>query len=234
MRRGVPLAVYLIALAIMLAMMNFGAPLDIARGLILAFISIFVIAAVSFIGIFKRSIITYAIYSTLIQFAYFTLDMSTAILIGKSLWFAIIQFINFAIAGLLFVLVITILYWRYRQVQMTSYAGLYEKNRLLAIALIISCLSLGGMPGFNIFVGEYIIYKSLFDIHPALTMAAVFASLIAFIFYFRICYTMLAGESGEHIQINAFTRIGLGALSLAIVILGIVPQILFGVLELVA
>jgi formate hydrogenlyase subunit 3/multisubunit Na+/H+ antiporter MnhD subunit len=233
MRRGIPLAVYLVALALMLAMMHFGEPVDIFPGLILAIISIFVIAAVSFIGIFKRSIITYAIYSTVIQFAYFTLDMSTAILIGKSLWFAIIQFINFAVAGLLFVLIITILYWRFRQVQITSYAGLYEKNQFLTIALIISCLSLGGMPGFNIFVGEYIIYTSLFDIHPALTLATVFASLVAFVFYFRICYTMLAGESEEQIGLGIVQRLALGLLSLLVIGLGVIPQILFAVLEMV-
>ena len=234
MRRGVPLAVFLIALVAMLAFMQYGAPIDILPGLFLAIFSIFVIAAISFIGIFKRSIITYAVYSTVIQFAYFTLDMSTAILIGKSLWFAIIQFINFAIAGLLFVLVITILYLRFRKVQMTSYAGIFNKNQFLVLALVISCLSLGGMPGFNIFIGEYIIYKSLFDIHPALTLATVFASLLAFIFYFRICYTLLAGESPIKIKLGLPLKLALGGLSLLIIGLGIIPQILFAVLEMVA
>jgi formate hydrogenlyase subunit 3/multisubunit Na+/H+ antiporter MnhD subunit len=233
MKRAIPLAGYLIALILMLGLMYYGAPIDIFSGLFLAILSIFVIGAVSFIGIFKRSIITYAVYSTLIQFAYFTLDMATAILIGKSLWFAIIQFINFAIAGLLFALVVTILYWRFRQVQMTSYAGLFDKNQFITVALVISCLSLGGMPGFNIFVGEYIIYKSLFDIHPALTLATVFASLIAFIFYFRICYTMLAGESEEKVGIGMISRIALGILSLLVIGLGAIPQILFAVLEMV-
>lgn len=234
MQRAIPLLTFLVALAIMLAMMHYGAPVDIFPGLILALISIFVIIAVSFIGIFKRSIITYAVYSTLIQFAYFTLDMSTAILIGKSLWFAIIQFINFAIAGLLFVLIITILYNRFRKIQISSYVGLFEKNQFLITMLVISCLSLGGMPGFNIFIGEYIIYKSLFEIHPALTLATVFASLIAFIFYFRICYTLLAGKTGEEIKLGIVPKIVLIILSILVIVLGVIPQILFGILELVA
>jgi formate hydrogenlyase subunit 3/multisubunit Na+/H+ antiporter MnhD subunit len=233
MQRAVPLLIFILALAIMLAMMNYGEALDIFPGLVLAIISIFVITAISFIGIFKRSIITYAIYSTVIQFAYFTLDMSTAILIGKSLWFAIIQFINFAIAGLLFTLIITILYLKIKKIQISSYVGLFEKNQFLISALAIACLSLGGMPGFNIFVGEYIIYKSLFEIHPALTLATVFASLVAFIFYFRICYTMLAGKTGEEIKLGIVPKLVLVLLSILVITLGVIPQILFSVLEMV-
>lgn len=233
MQKIMPIAAYLLALAAMLGMMHFGSPVDIYLGIPLAILSIFFITAVSFIGIFKRSIITYAIYSSAIQFAYFTLDLSTAILIGKSLWFAVIQFINFAVAGLLFALIITILYLRFGKIQMSSYVGLFEKNQFLSLALVIACLSLGGMPGFNIFVGEYIIYKSLFDIHPALTLAAVFASLIAFIFYFRICYVILAGKSEEKVDLPFLSKSALAVLSGLVVGLGIFPQVLFRVLEVV-
>lgn len=234
MQKTVPFITYFLALAVMLAMMYYGSSINISYGIPLAIISIFVISILSLIGIFKRSIITYAVYSTVIQFAYFTLDLSTAILIGKSLWFAIIQFINFAIAGLLFVLVITMLYVRFRKIQISSYVGLFDKNQFLTVALVISCLSLGGMPGFNIFVGEYIIYKSLFDIHPALTLATVFASLLAFIFYFRICYTLLAGKSEEKIKLPVLLRPVLAILSGLVIGLGIFPQILFRVLEMVS
>jgi formate hydrogenlyase subunit 3/multisubunit Na+/H+ antiporter MnhD subunit len=234
MQSAVPLLIYLLALALMFDLMLFGAPVDPQLGLYLAIISIFVIGAISIMGIFKRSILTYAVYSTGIQFAYFTLDASTAILIGKSLWFAIIQFINFAVAGLPFVLVITLLYLKFGKIQIRSYCGLFEKNQFLTIVLLISCLSLGGMPGFNIFVGEYIIYKSLFDIHPALTLATVFASLVAFIFYFRICYVLMAGKSDEKMNLGLPMKILLAIFSVAIIVLGIIPQILFGILELVS
>ena len=217
----------------MFDLMLFGAPVDPGLGIYLAAISIFGITAISIMGIFKRSILTYAVYSTAIQFAYFTLDASASIMIWKSLWFAVIQFINFAVASLPFVLVITILYMKFRNIQLRSYSGLFEKNQFLAVVMLISCLSLGGMPGFNIFVGEYIIYKSLFDIHPALTLATVFASLVAFIFYFRICYVLLAGKSEEKVELGLLMKLLLGTLSATIIVLGIIPQILFGVLELV-
>ena len=229
MQSAVPLVIFLLALVLMFDLMLFAAPVDPGLGIYLAIISIFVITAISIMGIFKRSILTYAVYSTAIQFAYFTLDSATAIMIGKSLWFAVIQLINFAVAGLPFVLVITLLYRKFGNIQLRSYSGLFEKNQFL-----ISCLSLGGMPGFNIFIGEYIIYTSLFDIHPALTLATVFASLVAFIFYFRIVYVLLAGKSEETVPLGLPMKLLLGALSIAIIVLGIIPQILFGILELVS
>ena len=132
--------------------------------------SILVIGAFSAIGIFERSIIRYAIYSALIQFGYFMLDLGTALLIGKSIWFAILQLINFTVAGLLFAIVISILYNQKRKEEMRGYAGFYDKNQFLVLCLSIGALSLGGMPGFNIFVGEYLIYASLFSVHPALML----------------------------------------------------------------
>ena len=231
MRQTLPLIAYFLAALAMLAILITGVELAPELEIPAAVASIAAIGLFSIIGLFDRSIIRYAFYSALIQFGYFTLDVSTALLIDKSVWFAIIQFINFAITGLLFAVIVSLLYNAVRKERMPEYAGMYENNQWLVLALAISCLALGGMPGFNIFVGEFIIYSSLFTVHPALTLATVFASLVCFIFYFRICYVMFAGKTKKTIRLGFLPKVFISILAILIVLLGVVPHILMGILE---
>ncbi|MBD3210277.1 hypothetical protein GF318_02750 [Candidatus Micrarchaeota archaeon] len=231
MRQALPILSFLIAATAMYLILVNGIELPSEYEIFAALVSIAAIGGLSIAGLFEKSIIRYAYFSAAIQFGYFMLDASTALLIDKSVWFAVIQFINFVIAGGLFAIVISLLYNTVRKEQVPEYSGLYEKNQLLGLVLAVSCLSLGGMPGFNIFVGEYLIYGSLFAVHPALTLMAVFASLVAFIFYFRICYVMFAGTESRKINCGIITKAVLVVLALLTVGLGMLPQILFRVLE---
>jgi len=231
MKRALPLLAFFLALAIMYLILTTGIELAPEFRMAFTVACILGIIALSIIGLFKRSIQTYILISTIIQFFYFILDVSTALLIEKSVWFAIVQFVNFAIAGGLFVIVMTILYNGMRKKDVRDYAGLYDSNQWLVLLLCISCLSLGGMPGFNIFIGEFIIYSSLFTIHPALTLGAVFAGLVCFIFYFRICYVMFAGKGKKSIKFGILSKIIAGLLAALVILLGVIPHILLAILE---
>jgi formate hydrogenlyase subunit 3/multisubunit Na+/H+ antiporter MnhD subunit len=231
MRIIIPLAAFAIALLLMYLIMDSGFVLDSQFHIPFAVVCILGIIAFSIIGLFDESYLNYAIYAVIIQFGYFLLDISTAFLLGKSIWFAIIQFINFAIAGGLLAIIMTLMYGHVGKDRIRDYAGLYDKNQYLGLALCIACLSLGGMPGFNIFVGEFIIYSGLFTVHPALTMGTIFASLAAFLFYFRICYSLFAGKVNSKIKTGIVTNGIIAALSGLVIILGLVPSILYGILE---
>jgi formate hydrogenlyase subunit 3/multisubunit Na+/H+ antiporter MnhD subunit len=231
MRQALPIIATFIAAAAMLAILINGFSLPQQYEIPFAVLSILVIAVFSMAGLFEKSLIKYVYYSAVIQFGYFALDVGTALLIGKSIWFAILQLINFTLAGFLFAIAIAILHNSVRKEKVPDYAGLYDKNQFLVLGLCVAALSLGGMPGFNIFVGEYLIYSALFGVHPALTLAAVFASLVAFIFYFRICYVMFAGTVGKAIKLGIISKAVIALLSLAVIGLGVIPHILLTVLE---
>lgn len=231
MRQVLPLVVFIIAVAAMLAVLVKGVCIAPELEVPAAVASILIIALFSIAGLFEKSIIKYVYYSTIIQFGYFLLDASTALLINKSIWFAVIQLINFVIAGGLFAVIIALLYNYVRKENVPEYAGLYDRNQMLGLALAISCLSLGGMPGFNIFVGEFLIYSALFTVHPALTIAAIFAGLVCFIFYFRICYVLFAGTAKKAIKLSLISRAVIGILAIAAVALGVIPHILMTILE---
>ncbi|MBN1169959.1 hypothetical protein JXA56_02960 [Candidatus Micrarchaeota archaeon] len=233
MKGAIAIIVFLLALAGMIYFLQLQPEIDASCGLPLVLIGIFAILLFSWSGLFQKSIISYVIFSTIIQTAYFVLDAGSAIMTGKPLWFTIIQVLNFAIAGGLFMLVFVFLYSSVRKNDLTDYAGLYEKNKFLVFLISISCLSLGGRIGFNIFVGEFLLYSALFAIHPALAMLAIFAGLIVFLFYFRICYTLLVRTSEITIPVPLPLKFLGTALGIIIVGLGVIPQILFTILEMV-
>ena len=231
MRYFIPIAAYSIIVLVMLYFLISGIIIGEDLGIYIAVGSILGVILLSIYGLFENSLMKYILLSTLIQFFYFTMDAGTAVLIGKSLWFAVIQMINFLIAGGLFALVISAFYLTIKKSNIVNYAGLYKNNQFLGLLLCVASLSLGGMPGFNIFVGEYLIYSSLFTIHPTLTLGAVFAGLVCLIFYFKICYTIFAGNNKTKINLGTISKIFLGILGALVIILGIIPQILFKILE---
>lgn len=205
--------------------------IDPSLGLPMILAGIVAIVAFSWAGLFVRSIFAYAVFSTIIQSAYFILDVGSAIAVGKSLWFAVLQALNFTLAGGLFMLVLALITVKVKKGLLVDYAGLYEKNRFLIFVLALSCLSLGGMAGFNIYVGEFLLYSFLFMMHPALAIAAIFAGLVCFLFYFRICYTLMVRKSDISVPFPLPLKLAAGALAGLVVGLGIMPQALLSVLE---
>ncbi len=234
MRLLLTVFLFILAAGGMFAFLLSGVEVDASLGFPLVLGGIAAIIVFSWAGLFVNSIIRYVVFSTIIQTAYFVLDAGSAILIGKSTWFAAIQAINFTIAGSLFMLVFVLLYLSMKKNALEEYAGLYEKNKFLVLAISLSCLSLGGMAGFNIFVGEFLLYSFLFAIHPALALAAILAGLVCFLFYFRICYTLMVRKSDLHIAVPMPLKFVASALSILVVGLGVIPHILLGVLEVLA
>ncbi len=234
MRLLVAILLFIISLAGMYGFLYYQPQLDSSLGLPFILFGIAAIIVFSWTGLFQRSIITYAIFSTIIQAAYFVLDTGSVLVGGKSIMFAFLQALNFTIAGGLFMIVFARLYSSLGKNDLVDYAGLYEKNNFLVFLMCLSCLSLGGMVGFNIFVGEFLLYSFLFAIHPALAIAAIFAGLVCFLFYFRICYTLMVRKSKITIPLPLPIKLVAAVLGGLVVGLGIMPQVLLKILEMVA
>ena len=225
---------FIISVAGMYAFLHYKPELDPSLGMPFIFVGISLIILFSWVGLFQRSIISYAVFSTIIQAAYFLLDTGSVLVGGKSVMFAFLQALNFTFAGGLFMILFARLYSEMRKDDLVDYAGIYEKNHFLVFAMCIACLSLGGMPGFNIFVGEFLLYSFLFAIHPVFAMAAIFAGLLCFLFYFRICYTLMVRKSETTIALPLPVKLAAAVLSGLVVGLGILPQVLLKILEMVS
>jgi len=202
---------------------SYGAPLVV--------LAIAVIGGFSIVGFFEPRALKYYVWHCVVQFGYFILDYGTATLTGKSTWFAAVQLVNFTIAGALFGLAYALYARATKALKVTDFGGMYPASQLLGVALIVSCLSLGGLPGFNIFVGEYMMYSALMDVVPLFAILAIAASLICFLFYFRLVYVIFAGQAEERINLGFGGKLVAASLTAAVIGLGVIPQILFKLME---
>lgn len=212
----------------MFGMLFSGFSVDPTVAFAIMIIAILGIIVGSGLGFFEYNMLTFLIYSNLIQFSYFLLDYFGALYLGKDVFFASLQLVNYAIAGFLFSAVLILIYMRTKDSAMIAGTGLYSQSRNAAIAVLISGFALGGLPGFNIFVGEYLIYGMLFGIHPALAMITIFGSLLAFIFYFKAIYIVLVGENEYDLRPSFLQRNMFAILMFVIILLGVYPRLLFG------
>lgn len=111
-----------------------------------------------------------------------------------------------------------------------SFNGLAKKNPLLALVTVFAMLSLAGIPPMAGFFAKYYIFTAALQQHyTGLVIIAVVGSLIGVYYYFRIIIAMFKTESeGLLIPLNAVFKIFLLAMSLATLILGLMPQLVVG------
>jgi NADH-quinone oxidoreductase subunit N len=113
-----------------------------------------------------------------------------------------------------------------------SFNGLAKKNPLLAFVTIVAMLSLAGIPPLGGFFAKYYIFTTALEQgHIYLVIVAVLGSLVGVYYYFRPIIAMFKIEGEERIiPINQAFKIFLIVTSLAALALGIMPDLVAGIL----
>jgi NADH-quinone oxidoreductase subunit N len=122
--------------------------------------------------------------------------------------------------------VLTVVEQREQGLTLQHFAGLFERNRLLSITLIIALMSLGGIPPLAGFFAKYMVFGSAIE-HGflPLVIVAVIASLIGIYYYFRVVRVMFAPiEAKEAIQLTTGQRILFVALIVVNLLIGLFPD----------
>ena len=113
-----------------------------------------------------------------------------------------------------------------------SFNGLAKKNPLLSIVTILAMLSLAGIPPMAGFFAKYYVFTAALQQHyTGLVLIAVAGSLVGVFYYFRIIIALFKPEMGDiHIPVNTVFRVFLVLTSFAALLLGIMPQLVVGLL----
>jgi NADH-quinone oxidoreductase subunit N len=129
-----------------------------------------------------------------------------------------------------------------------SFKGLAHNNPLLAAAMIISMLSLAGIPPLAGFFGKYYLFaNALENNYKYLVIIAVLGSLIGIYYYFKVIVSIFSTETSStgvrlsgveaptditerKIPLKIGTIILLVLSVLLLLVLGLFPQILIGIL----
>ncbi|RYD79703.1 MAG: NADH-quinone oxidoreductase subunit N [Sphingobacteriales bacterium] len=113
-----------------------------------------------------------------------------------------------------------------------SFHGLARSNPLFAGIMTLALLSLAGIPPLAGFFGKYFLFANSIDNgYIWIVIIAVLNSLLGIYYYFKVIVAMLAKEPAmEKIETRASYVFILVAAALAIVILGVFPNLLTGLL----
>jgi len=120
------------------------------------------------------------------------------------------------------------------QTSLDAYAGLARRSPGLAALMTVFLLSLAGIPPTAGFIAKVTVFSAAIGAgNWPLAVIGVVASVVAAYFYLRVIVYMYMREPAEGIESDegAMPRIAAGVLAAGIVVLGVFPGILTGVLE---
>lgn len=169
------------------------------------------------LSISEQDILKYLKYQNFIQISYVFIDAGVSLALGKSALFGLLHLLNYSIAGILLLISIKI-----KKNELLD-------NKYLLFGVFVASLSLAGIPLFNIFVSEFIMFSLSFQINIILTSVLVFASLLCFIAYVKMIFKIL--KSQKKAKISVLRKIFIVLLSIAVVIMGVIPQIQLNLIE---
>jgi NADH-quinone oxidoreductase subunit N len=111
-----------------------------------------------------------------------------------------------------------------RRVRLTDYKGLFYEHPLLAGALTLFMLSLGGVPVTSGFIGKLLVFGAAVNAGYAwLSVIGVLASSVAMFFYLRVMVVMYMQES-DHAQ----PAVSVGSLAGGVIALCAAATLFFG------
>jgi multicomponent Na+:H+ antiporter subunit D len=200
---------------------------------IIAILSVLLLCVLAIMGIFEDDLKKYLIYSNVIQLTFVLLDLSIAKLGQKISTLGTVQIFNYMIAGLLFFITLGILSRDNKSKSVSRLNGSYYGDKLNGGFAIISALSLAGLPGLNIFVSEWFLFKAAFAINPIITVFGIFAALLLFIMYFKIVNVLLIGETEIRMRSKNWLTYMNGIFAILCLIFGLIPQIQLFILNMV-
>ncbi len=196
--------------------------------LLIALLSLLVLCLLTIFGIFEKKLKKYLLISNAIQILFVVADLSIVKLFGEFGPLSTIQIFNYTFAGLAFFLTIGI-FGRGKN-YLYELEGSYFANRWNDIFATIACLSLAGLPAFNMFVSEWLLFTKSFVITPVITILGVFAALLLFIMYYKVVYFLLIGKTRQKNIPKEITVLN-GILAVICIILGFLPQLQLEILS---
>lgn len=110
-----------------------------------------------------------------------------------------------------------------------DFNGLYKRNPLMALGMIISLLSMAGIPPLSGFFAKYFIFNAAYQNgYYWLVVVAIIASLIGVYYYFKFIIAMFRDVDGETnaIEINTMDNAIIIVLMALILGLGLMPDLI--------
>ena len=149
---------------------------------------------------------------------------------------AILQMINHGIVSAALFLCVGMIYERTHTREIKDYGGVAKIAPVYSTFLAVFCLAAAGFPGFNSFVGEFLIIGGAFRTEVWLGGMAVWGVALGTTYLVWLYYRVVMGEinpglAGLKLEINAREVATLAPLALLAVCLGLYPELVLSYLR---
>lgn len=114
-----------------------------------------------------------------------------------------------------------------------AFNGLGKRNPMIALGMLISILSLAGIPVTAGFFAKYYVFTALIGTsHNWLLILAVLTSCVGVYYYFKVIIAMYFKKSSteEPVAFESSHAVLLGITAMVTIVLGIMPQYIVGIL----
>lgn len=119
--------------------------------------------------------------------------------------------------------------------EIVNFNGLARRSPILAGALLLSMLSLAGMPFTIGFFGKFFIFQAAMESHQYVLVVIGFVTVACGFYYYlkvvRAMYWQPAPEGASPIVVSCFGKVLIGVLSFGIIFFGIFPQPILNMLR---
>ena len=149
---------------------------------------------------------------------------------------AILQMINHGIVSAALFLCVGMIYERTHTREIKDYGGVAKIAPVYSTFLAVFCLAAAGFPGFNSFVGEFLIIGGAFRTEVWLGAMAVWGVALGTTYLVWLYYRVVMGEinpglAGLKLELNAREVATLAPLALLAVCLGLYPELVLSYLR---
>jgi NADH-quinone oxidoreductase subunit M len=194
-----------------------------------------VLIALGVIGILDGALIAWvqtdlkrlASYSTLSHLGFCVLGIFS--FTAASTDGGVYQILNHGVSAGTFFILLGILYDRFGTYDMAAYGGVAARLPYLATMMVITALSLIGLPILNGFVGEFLVLSGSFAVHSAWTAAATLGVILSAVYMLSMVQRVFYAEpsarvlslSGGNQDIRPREQAALWPLLVLIVLMGV-------------
>jgi NADH-quinone oxidoreductase subunit M len=188
----------------------------------------------AYVTLAQRDIKRLIAYSSISHMGFVTLGIFS--LNRSGIEGAMLQMVNHGIVtGALF-LCVGMIYERTHTREVADYGGLSKVAPIYSTFLAIFCLAAAGVPGFNSFVGEFLITSGAFGTGAGLGAMAIWGIALGATYILWLYYRMVFGEvrpglRGLRLDLNAREVATLAPLAALALVLGLYPEAVLGVLR---
>ena len=204
-------------------------------GTFLFVFSLFSMVMGTFFALTNNDIRKILAFSTITNIGYILIPFSSlqGNLVNNSQALSVVYFyvLQYVLATILFISVLIYLEEKYDTMDLENLKGALSNNPLLSVFMIVSLVTMAGLPPTSGFIAKFLLFAYSYSISPFLVWVGIITSVISLYFYYRIAQELyVKNEKSEKIEVGFLNVFSNSVLSLMIVFMGFFPSLFLNII----